>query len=328
MRIIPGLILACVALPALAQPAARPTGALTLAEARDLDGDLIREAYDKMVDMPGTGPYPAIKEVAATLSDHVVYRPADLAALGGRKLGVMIWGNGGCRNNGASARTHLLEIASYGYLVIAPGGNYTGTGAVAPPPLAPGQPPPAPVIGIVDVPEIQRVSTAFTQVRDAIEQRRARLNEDLQREQQRWRDEQQRLANERGGLTPEQLRTRERELQDRITDSQRVLRERARDIEQLAQTALREIEQALGVVIRQVASSRNVNIVLPRPLVIFNEPPFDLTEEVAAQLNRMIPTVNLPAETDGAAPAQQPQQRPAQPPRQGGPQPQGQQRRN
>ncbi|WP_211847995.1 OmpH family outer membrane protein [Neoroseomonas eburnea] len=202
--------------------------------------------------------------------------------------------------------------------------------AQAPPPLAPGQPPPAPVIGIVDVPEIQRVSTAFTQVREAIEQRRGRLNEDLQQEQQRWRDEQQRLATDRATLTPEQLRTRERELQDRITDSQRVLRERARDIEQLAQTALREIEQALGVVIRQVASSRSVNIVLPRPLVIFNEPPFDLTEEVAAQLNRMIPSVNLPAETAGAAPAaQQPaQQRPAQPPRQGAAQPQGQQRRN
>ena len=45
-----------------------------------------------------------------------------------------------------------------------------------------------------------------------------------------------------------------------------------------------------------------MNIVLPRPLVIFNEPPFDLTEEVAAQLNRMIPNVTLPAET-GVTPA-------------------------
>ncbi len=184
--------------------------------------------------------------------------------------------------------------------------------APTPPPLAPGQPPPAPVIGIVDVPEIQRVSTAFTQVREAIEQRRGRLNDDLQREQARWRDEQQRLANDRASLNPEQLRTRERDLQDRITDSQRVLRERARDIEQLAQTALREIEQALGIVIRQVASGRGVNIVLPRPLVIFNEPPFDLTDEVAAQLNRMIPNVNLPAEGAEAPAAQQPQQRPAQ----------------
>lgn len=191
--------------------------------------------------------------------------------------------------------------------------------APTPPPLAPGQPPPAPVIAIVDVPEIQRVSSAFTQVREAIETRRARLNEDLQREQQRWRDEQQRLAAERGSLSPEQLRARERDLQDRITDSQRALRDRAAAIEQLAQTALREIEQALGIVIRQVASSRNVNIVLPRPLVIFNEPPFDLTEEVAAQLNRMIPSVTLPPEAGetrpAAAPARPGGAQPAQPPR-------------
>ena len=174
--------------------------------------------------------------------------------------------------------------------------------AQPPPPLAPGQPPPAPVIGIVDVPEVQRLSSAFSQVREAIETRRARLNEDLQRDQQRWRDEQQRLATERATLAPEQLRMRERDLADRITDGQRTLRDRAAAIEQLAQTALREIEQALGVVIRQVASSRSVNIVLPRPLVIFNEPPFDLTEEVAAQLNRMIPSVTLPPEL-GEVPA-------------------------
>ncbi|MBP0465516.1 OmpH family outer membrane protein [Roseomonas sp. PWR1] len=182
----------------------------------------------------------------------------------------------------------------------------------APPPLAPGQPPPTAVIGIVDVPEIQRVSSAFTQVREEIERRRASLNDDLQREQLRWREEQQRLATERGAMTPEQLRVRERELQDRITDSQRALRDRAASIEQVAQGALREIEQALGTVIRQVASSRSVNIVLPRPLVIFNEPPFDLTTEVAAQLNRMIPSVTLPAEA-APAPAQAAQPQPARP---------------
>ncbi|WP_137125199.1 OmpH family outer membrane protein [Roseomonas sp. HF4] len=175
----------------------------------------------------------------------------------------------------------------------------------APPALPQGVPPPAAVIGIVDVPEIQRVSTAFTQVREEIERRRARLNDDLQREQQRWRDEQQRLAAERGGLAPEALRTRERELQDRITDSQRTLRDRAQDIERVAQTSLREIEQALGVIIRQVAASRSVNLVLPRPLVIFNEPPFDLTAEVAAQLNRMLPRVAVPDEV-GATPAPAP----------------------
>lgn len=192
----------------------------------------------------------------------------------------------------------------------------------APAPLPPGESPPAAVIGIVDVPEIQRVSTAFTQIRREIERRRAALNEELQREQQRWRDEQQRLAAERGSLTPEQLRARERDLQDRITDSQRTLRDRAGQIEQVAQAALREIEQVLGVIIREIASARKVNLVLPRPLVIFNEPPFDLTAEVAAQLNRRLPSVTLP----GEAPAAQP--RPAQQRQGGAAQPQGQQRRN
>ncbi|RYI82597.1 MAG: OmpH family outer membrane protein, partial [Acetobacteraceae bacterium] len=148
-------------------------------------------------------------------------------------------------------------------------------------------------------------STAFNQVRDEIERRRAKLNDDLQREQNSWREQQQQLANQRATLPAEQLRERERTLQDRITDSQRIFRERSRAIEQAAQQALVEIEQGLGVVIRQVAASRKVNLVLPRPLVIFNDPPFDLTEEVAQQFNRVLRSVTMPAETAGgeAAPA-------------------------
>jgi Skp family chaperone for outer membrane proteins len=172
----------------------------------------------------------------------------------------------------------------------------------APPPLPPGQQPPAAVIGIVDIPEVQRVSASFNQVREEIERRRTRLNDDLQREQNGWRDAQQALAGERAGLQAEVLRLRERELQDRITDSQRIFRNRSQAIEQAAQTALVEIEQALGTVIRQVAQSRSVNIVLPRPLVIMNEPPFDLTEEIAQQFNRILPRVNIPAESDGRNP--------------------------
>jgi Skp family chaperone for outer membrane proteins len=170
-----------------------------------------------------------------------------------------------------------------------------------PAPLAPGQPTPAPVIGLVDIEEVQRSSTAFGQVREELERRRARLNEDLQREQQRWREEQQALAAARATLPPEQLRTRERELQERIADAQRIFRDRNRNLEQAAQQGLGEIQQALGVVLQQVAASRNVNLVLPRQVVVFNLPGFDLTEQVTAQLNTVLRSVTLPA--DGAAPA-------------------------
>jgi len=202
---------------------------------------------------------------------------------------------------------------------------------------AAGQRPPAASIGIVDIPEVQRLSAAFNQVREEIERRRAKLNEDLQREQGRWREEQQVLAGARATLPPEQLRSRERELQDRISDAQRIFRDRNRAIDAAAQQGLQQIEQALGAVIRQVASSRGINLVLPRPLIIFNEAGFDITDEVSAQMNRVLRTVTLPPEGQmppeaaaapqagatpprpGAAPAATPPARPpapAQPPAQ------------
>jgi dienelactone hydrolase len=98
-----------------------------------------RAAADAMPDSRGTGPYPAIKTTDAGLPDHVLYRPERIEALGTRKLAVLVWGNGGCSADGASARHHLAEIASHGYLVIAPGTIRTGPGA--PPRPAPQMPP-------------------------------------------------------------------------------------------------------------------------------------------------------------------------------------------
>ena len=80
-------------------------------------------------DSPGSGRFAAIKEEVPSLSRHVVYRPKDLGGLGGYKLGVVAWGNGGCSDDGASSRFHLLEIASHGYLVIASGRILSGPGA-------------------------------------------------------------------------------------------------------------------------------------------------------------------------------------------------------
>ena len=93
-------------------------------------------------DTAGTGRFAAMKEEVASLPRHVVYRPKDLASLGSTKLGVVAWGNGGCSEDGASSRFHLLEIASHGYLVIASGRILSGPGAPPrePRPAAPAAP--------------------------------------------------------------------------------------------------------------------------------------------------------------------------------------------
>jgi hypothetical protein len=103
-------------------------------------------------DTPGSGRFAAMKEEVASLPRHVVYRPKDLAALGQTKLGVVAWGNGGCSDDAASSRFHLLEIASHGYLVIASGRILSGPGA---PPREPQEPRPAAPQGQLPPPRTQ-----------------------------------------------------------------------------------------------------------------------------------------------------------------------------
>jgi para-nitrobenzyl esterase len=99
------------------------------------------EAFNKKPDTPGTGKYPALKEMVESLPNHVIYRPANMDLLGKEKLGVLVWGNGGCAADGAGARFHLAEIASHGYLAIASGSIQSGPGA---PTRPEGEAPPAP----------------------------------------------------------------------------------------------------------------------------------------------------------------------------------------
>jgi len=74
----------------------------------------------KMPDIEGDGKYPATYGNAPSGLEYVVYRPQDMSSVK-EKLGVYIWGNGGCYPDGTSARFHLTEIASHGYIAIAPG---------------------------------------------------------------------------------------------------------------------------------------------------------------------------------------------------------------
>lgn len=97
---------------------------------------------NSLPDNIGTGAFPAMKEEIDSFPAHVIYRPRDLDTLGEQKLGVVAWGNGGCSDDGASSRFHLLELASHGYLVIANGNILSGPGAPpreAAEPAQPGQ---------------------------------------------------------------------------------------------------------------------------------------------------------------------------------------------
>jgi len=169
------------------------------------------------------------------------------------------------------------------------------------PPLPKGAAPPAAVIGVLSVPDVMRNSTAAQEVERVIRERRDKLSAEAQKEQAAWRSMQEAMVNDRAKLSPEQIRARERQLQERITNAQRSFRERGKIIQDAAQYALAQIERTLIMIIRQVAESRGMNLVLHRAQVALNVNEFDITQEVTDQLNKVLPAVVIPP--DGQEPS-------------------------
>lgn len=115
---------------------APPIEAATQSNVAAADREAIVNSWPDPV---GRGPFPALKEMDATLPDHVIYRPKQLSSAAARRLPIVVWGNGGCAGDGAGQRLHLLNLASHGYLVIANGviGSGPGVRPLPPRPIPP-----------------------------------------------------------------------------------------------------------------------------------------------------------------------------------------------
>jgi Skp family chaperone for outer membrane proteins len=159
---------------------------------------------------------------------------------------------------------------------------------------------PAAIIGILSVPDVLRVSTAYQAAYKELNTRGQKLNEDAQKEQAALRDLGQAFAAERPKMSPEQIRAKEREITDRATEAQRKFGERNRIIQEAGQYVMAQINRTMEQVAQQVALSRGINLVLNRAQILGTTADFDLTPQVAEVLNKVLPSVVVPP--DGVSP--------------------------
>jgi Skp family chaperone for outer membrane proteins len=168
------------------------------------------------------------------------------------------------------------------------------------PPVPKGQATPAAIVGILSVPDVLRVSTAYQAAYKELNVRGQKLNEDAQKEQVALRDLGQAFAAERGKLSPEQIRAKEKEIQERATEAQRRFGERNRIIQEAGQYVMMQVNRTMEQVAQQVALSRGINLVLNRAQILGTTADFDLTPAVAEVLNKALPSVVVPP--DGISP--------------------------
>jgi Skp family chaperone for outer membrane proteins len=154
--------------------------------------------------------------------------------------------------------------------------------------------PPVAVIGVLSVPEVMQKSTAAQGVQAIIQQRQAQLGQDAQHARAKIQAEQARILADRTKLSDAVLESREQSLRDEIAATQTKFEERNQAIQNSGQAALGQIESELIGIIRQEAQAHGMNLVLHREQVALNVNAFDITDDVVAQLNILLPSVKVP----------------------------------
>ncbi|WP_298162465.1 OmpH family outer membrane protein [Acidocella sp.] len=154
--------------------------------------------------------------------------------------------------------------------------------------------PPTAVIGVISVPDVLRQSTAAQGVQAIIEQRQAALAKDAQAARAKIQAEQQAIIAEQGKISNAALEAKEQALQQEVATTQTKFQLRNEAIQKSGQEALSKIEAELIAIVRQEAQAHGMNLVLHREQVALNVAAFDITNESATELNKLLPKVDVP----------------------------------
>lgn len=163
-------------------------------------------------------------------------------------------------------------------------------------PLPPGNLPPTAVFGTIGVPEVMRGLKVADQVDTVINGRLKALAEDARKAQAHWRSMQEALAHDAPKLSAAELQKRRAALDAEVQADQKTFRERQLRVQESAQIAFAQIQSVLKAVVQQVAQSHGMNIVLMSTQIAIGARAFDISEEVQAEMNKVMPTVNIPPE--------------------------------
>ncbi len=162
------------------------------------------------------------------------------------------------------------------------------------PALPPEPAPPTAVIGVLSVPDVMQKSTAAQGVQAEIQKRQAELGKEAQAARTKIEAEQQAILAQRGKVSDAQLEAKEQALRDEIAATQTKFQEKNQAIQNSGQQALGQVEAELIAIIRQEAQAHGMNLILHREQVALNVAAFDITDEAAAELNKLLPSVKVP----------------------------------
>jgi Skp family chaperone for outer membrane proteins len=162
----------------------------------------------------------------------------------------------------------------------------------AAPPAARG-PIPAPLIGVVDMAQIQEQASVMKSIKDQMQKEEQGLRADFTKRQNDLRGAEQELQQQRTLLSADAFAERRRGFEAQVAESERFMAARKRQLDTAFADGMRQVDAALNVILKEIASERGLNIVIPRNAVMLADTGMDITDDVKRRLDTRLKTVAI-----------------------------------
>ncbi|MCB1969302.1 MAG: OmpH family outer membrane protein [Geminicoccaceae bacterium] len=149
------------------------------------------------------------------------------------------------------------------------------------------------VAAVIDYQRILRDAKAAQSIRNQVEARRKRYQDQIAREEQRLHEEDKALTKRRTILSAEAYAEKRQAFEADVGEVQRMVQERRRQLDDVSSEALSQVRNTLIEVVGDLAERAGFNVVLPSSGVLLFSPRIDLTEEVLTRLDAKLPDVKL-----------------------------------
>ena len=152
------------------------------------------------------------------------------------------------------------------------------------------------VIGVVDMKKILAQSKAYQSLVDQFEEVRRKQRNTFTKEEDIIRDEESELLKKKNILSKEVYAEKVKELNIKINKLKGKQQSEGKKFESSFDRSTKKIQGALVDVLSVLANNNKLNLVLAKSQVILVGKEIDITDKAIAELNKVLPKVNLKVE--------------------------------
>ena len=148
-------------------------------------------------------------------------------------------------------------------------------------------------IGIVNVQDVVKKSTAGQSLKKQADARRKQNQTELLGEEKKLRAENDQLNAQRATLSPADFQAKQQQFQQKLNAWRQGAEQKQKAFEGAYNAAQKQIFETLQKVIGDIAVQKRLTLVLNKSVVIVSAQAWDISDSALAQLNKVLPAVKM-----------------------------------